>query len=1329
MLSDPRRIRHAVAATTSVHRTERRPMPHRQRSYAPRARSLFILLTLVVAFSLAFMPGAGPAIALSDDPSPAATPDPTPDPTPEPTLDATPVPAPDPTPDPTQAPAADPTTAPGPDPTPDVTPAPAPDTTPEPLATPGPDTAPAPDPTPAATMPPDAIPLEPPQPTPDPATDPPPGPTPTPIPMPDPVGSYALRFGAAEPGAALTSSIVDLDQRAFTVEAWLRRQGPGITLDGRPAGEAPGAGVIGSAIPLVAHGSIDPARQASDPLGPAEQGAWILGLDGATGTLLAAFVDATGATHVLAGATAVADDAWAHAAMTFDGDTWRLYLDGRVDAEARAGWAPDASAAGRLALAASVSADGRSTRGAFDGTLDEIRLWRGTRTRSEILEDMHQPIVGSATGLVAAWALDQDQGLVAPDSVAPGVPLELIGDADWIGSPLPDATAPPPPVGLAATVTDGGVRLDWEAVQVADLAGYAVYRAMFDSSAAMGMQISGWRPISSDAFVDPDVTVGLSYRYIVTAIDRFSNESAASVAVTLTVDQPPVAQVPVGVTLELTSPMADVRVEPGSEVAIDVAETTGADLATGMLVIGLATGWTLVDADGGQLAPDASSVSWGLVDIAAGATVRHTVRLTAPLVSPIDGGADMRSTFTSRLEQAAGISEGPTLTLRVAPKVVIEHTVLGQIAGLTLEPTYRPPDAAISDQQRFEVFRVRFRVENGDDVAVDLTPRLEVRSEADTLGTYELVPALEEVDGLAFYATREWRSSSDRSGGTELGDEGAAIAVDAFLTPPLGDAELVAVAGHQSTGVNPAARLTLPPRSFTEVEFSVRATTAAPYETGWLFRMTDGGSPVTGAASALVSMGARPPLALSPGQRQGQDVGRPDDSAAARGALVYRLLSAPIPGPTSQPALLAATGPDQPHGPYGMTTDQCASCHTSHAAKAPASLLSSALPQTGICFKCHDSAGTGATTRVALQYADPLVPEDSPTTGSYYRHDAEASGSGHTLDSDDEFSGVADRHSECADCHDPHAATGTESIQASEGWSAPGQLANVSGVAVENGAAYAAPRYALLDGATTKVTLEYQLCLKCHSGWTELPARDPDHPSRWAEDKGVELNPANDSYHPIEGPGRNQTAAMANSLSGTSPYKLWTFSTDSTVRCVNCHGDYRKADPAAPPAAGSDLAAHTSRYRGLLIQAYRDRDLKPYTEPYAAQDFALCYVCHAEAPFTDSSGNDRSDTNFRYHGLHLRGIRNRGSLDGDIDTASAGRGNAICAECHFRTHSTAFAGDFRTSTRQTGTNAGLVNFAPNVTSWDGYVDWTRSATKSGTCTLTCHGYSHEDKSY
>jgi predicted CXXCH cytochrome family protein len=417
------------------------------------------------------------------------------------------------------------------------------------------------------------------------------------------------------------------------------------------------------------------------------------------------------------------------------------------------------------------------------------------------------------------------------------------------------------------------------------------------------------------------------------------------------------------------------------------------------------------------------------------------------------------------------------------------------------------------------------------------------------------------------------------------------------------------------------------------------------------------------------------------------------------------------------------------HGPYGMAADQCAFCHRSHTASGPSSLLVSDLPQSSLCFQCHDSAGLGANTRVEAQYTDPLVPANSPATGAYYRHDALATGSGHTLAQDNEFGGLSNRHDECGDCHNPHTATGTSSAQTADGWTAPGALTVVSGVSVTNGPANSAPIYTFLDGSAAKITLEYQLCLKCHSGWTQLTAKDPLHPSWWAEDKGVELNPANGSYHPIEAPGNNATTAMANSLAGTSPYKLWSFTTGSTVRCANCHGDYRKFNTVTPPAAGSDLAPHANRYRGNLMQNYRDRDLKPFIEPYLSGDFALCYQCHAEAPFTDGSGNIRGDTNYRLHGLHLTGIRNQGSLDGDIDTPDAGRGDAICAECHFRIHSTAFAGDFRTSPPQTGTDAGLVNFAPNVTQNVGGVEWIRTGTQTGTCTLTCHGFNHEEQSY
>jgi hypothetical protein len=162
-------------------------------------------------------------------------------------------------------------------------------------------------------------------------------------------------------------------------------------------------------------------------------------------------------------------------------------------------------------------------------------------------------------------------------------------------------------------------------------------------------------------------------------------------------------------------------------------------------------------------------------------------------------------------------------------------------------------------------------------------------------------------------------------------------------------------------------------------------------------------------------------------------------------------------------------------------------------------------------------------------------------------------------------------------------------------------------------------------------------------------------------------------------------------------------------------------------AAEANLPAHTSANRGILLQNYRDRILKGAVEVYDENDFALCYVCHAEAPFGDTTGESRPDTNFRYHGFHVNGddLKDAGVPGSDIDQAGIGAGLAVCAECHYRIHSTTFAVN--------GQPAGsrLVNFAPNVTApTGGSLSWlVKTPSQNGTCALKCHSKGHNPKSY
>ena len=660
-----------------------------------------------------------------------------------------------------------------------------------------------------------------------------------------------------------------------------------------------------------------------------------------------------------------------------------------------------------------------------------------------------------------------------------------------------------------------------------------------------------------------------------------------------------------------------------------------------------------------------------------------------------------------------------------------DHHVLAWIESPQLPASYLPVDAPALKASRFETFRVRFQVQNTGTAPITAAPQLEYRAAGSS--DYTVVPE-KPLNGIPFHIASEWVPSTMPGGGTMQGPLGEDIAVADLL---LGKGAGLAVTGHHSMGANPDQGITLAPASYTEQEFTVSLTVDAQYLTSYDLRITNAGAALTGTDAATITLGPAPALVLSPGQRQGvSQVGptvtnttgaayplRPapltvSATSANAATAVYSTRAANYPLAVSTVSAASAT-PSDIHGPYSMSTNACAVCHSLHTAQAPTLLVKAS--QSTVCFLCHN--GTGASTDVQAQYSDPSVPANDAAAGAYYRHDALVPAT-NTESAINEFGGVSNRKSQCSNCHNAHQATTADGIQTTAGWTAPGQLGGVSGVSVVNGAAGGPPTYSFLDGATSPVTLEYQLCLKCHSAFTTLLPQTPGEPSKDALDAGAEFNPANASFHPVEAAGTNQTAKMTDSLAGTSPYKLWNFTTSSTIRCVNCHASGITPIAAPAPAAGGDLSAHTSSNRGILLQNYQDRVLSSSTAAYAPANFALCYTCHAEEPFANSTAND---TNFQLHGLHVTGLAGIGTGSTNIDTAGAGQGNALCAECHFRLHSTTF---------KVGTQAvpgsRLVNFAPDVTPYPadgGTISWTPNATGGGSCTLICHGKSHDNLSY
>jgi|GEM_PF-664920 len=696
----------------------------------------------------------------------------------------------------------------------------------------------------------------------------------------------------------------------------------------------------------------------------------------------------------------------------------------------------------------------------------------------------------------------------------------------------------------------------------------------------------------------------------------------------------------------------------------NVAPATRVEMRVGVAARLPVTGVALADfiprgwsvADAGGGALSADKIEWSLGDLAANAMVTKTYTL----ISPARANPAPQFQFHSVLSNTTIRAQSDPWQVLLEHPLTVAHYRVGQNTPLDKMTYLAATDAPGRALVQIESYRVRFMIVNDQPSAVRWKPRLEWSTRAD--GGFQNVVVGRGNVGQPFYL-RALDEISNRQ----------AISIASFGLDATTRAKQ---SGMILTSENPGPLASLNALSATEIEFSLRTTMDAAYSTTYYFRLSDDARELPGKI-AQIEMGAPPAPQLTQPQYPGID-----SNANARASLAR-----------------AAAGAS-PHGSYSNLADQCASCHRQHTGKNR-NLLAFGSAQSNVCFACHN--GTGASTNIQAQFSDPNVPANNATTSSFYSHPATAP-TNHTNATNDEFRGVLNRHSECGDCHDPHSGDASLAASTTSGFTNSGALKNITGVDTNN-------------TWKTSIAFEYELCYKCHSSYTTLLTYTK--PSYKMFDKAVEFNPGNASFHPIESAGKNNTAAMSASLAGTSPYKLWNFTIGSVVRCENCHGDYRLANPASPPAANARLASHTSRFANILMNNYRDRVLKSAGENYAAADFALCFQCHAEAPFT-SGGSSSTATNFRLHSRHMTNIGGK-SASTDIDTPGAGPGRAICAECHYRVHGQGA----NASGNPSGTR--LVNFAPNVTaSSGGQLRWD-PATR--TCYITCHGDNHNPERY
>ena len=129
------------------------------------------------------------------------------------------------------------------------------------------------------------------------------------------------------------------------------------------------------------------------------------------------------------------------------------------------------------------------------------------------------PIAAKSFTDVPAYGAFQYRVSAVATSDAPRIESDLSAP---VTATYKDLLPPPAPTGVTALVETKAVRLVWDPVESADLAGYRVYR----TEAQFPPLLLTPGPVKETNFRDISPDLGISYNYSISAVDKSGNESA-----------------------------------------------------------------------------------------------------------------------------------------------------------------------------------------------------------------------------------------------------------------------------------------------------------------------------------------------------------------------------------------------------------------------------------------------------------------------------------------------------------------------------------------------------------------------------------------------------------------------------------------------------------------------------------------------------------------------------------------------------------------------------------------------------------------------------------
>jgi hypothetical protein len=329
----------------------------------------------------------------------------------------------------------------------------------------------------------------------------------------EPDGVQAFRFGDV-PNALEFDGIDDyitmgntLGMSELTITLWFKKTGEGST------GSTGVGGIDG--IPLVAKG-----RGESD--GSTVDCNYFFGIDSGTGMLGADFEEGAGGTspglnHPIVGVSPIQDDVWYYAALSYDGATWKLYLNGSLENELYVGQPLRADSIQHFSIGSSLNSSGVPA-GYFAGFIDEVSIWNRALDMDEIRALMTEDPTLPDSDLSGFWKLDETSGIAAYDESqqVDGVVSGALEDADWQETDLDTMDVSFPPVDLVALSTAAGeIQLDWVDAS-SNEAGFTIERR---EGTEGEWTVINTTAANVESYTDVDVATDQEYYYRVSTVD------------------------------------------------------------------------------------------------------------------------------------------------------------------------------------------------------------------------------------------------------------------------------------------------------------------------------------------------------------------------------------------------------------------------------------------------------------------------------------------------------------------------------------------------------------------------------------------------------------------------------------------------------------------------------------------------------------------------------------------------------------------------------------------------------------------------------------------